>query len=113
MPDETNYTKREIDIIISGITKHIDDTLGASLNRIEAQTIKTNGRVTKCEENIGVLKTSGKVANWAFGITVPIIMSMVVWIFFNQLQIIKNEMERHEKESDTKLEIFLKQFNLK
>lgn len=84
------YTNREIDY-------HFE-TINDKLDLILAQTTKTNGRVTKCEENISNLKTSGKVANWAFGITVPLIISMAIWIFFNQIQDIRQEIEKHDEE---------------
>ena len=105
MTDETNYTKREIDYHFEAINEKLDLIL--------AQTTRTNGRVTKCEENIGILKTSGRVANWAFGLTIPIILSMTVWIFFNQLQSLKEDMERHEREADSKIDILYNQFNIK
>ena len=84
------YTNRELDHHFA----EIKETLG----RIETQTLKTNGRVTKCEETISNLKTSGKVANWAFGLTVPLIISMAIWIFFNQIQDIRAEMVHHNEE---------------
>ena len=77
------YTNRELDHHF----QEVKDTLA----RIEAQTIKTNGRVTKCEENILMGKTSARIANWAFGITIPMIIGMSVWIFFNEIQHIKEE----------------------
>ena len=104
MTDNT-FTDREIQF-------HFD-TINEKLDQILAQTTKTNGRVTIAEKEISILKASGRIANWAFGLTIPIIMALCVWIFFNQIESLKYEIERHEKEADTKLEILYKQFNLK
>jgi len=46
---EPNYSKREIDMLMDSIKDHISDTVVIPLSRIEAQTIKTNGRVTALE----------------------------------------------------------------
>lgn len=46
---EENYSKREVDMIVDSVKQHISDTVVPTLNRIEAQTIKTNGRVSKLE----------------------------------------------------------------
>jgi hypothetical protein len=82
------YTNREIDFHFETINEKLDSIL--------IQTTRTNGRVTKCEENISIVKTSGKVANWAFGLTIPLIISMAVWIFFNQIQDLRVEMHKHD-----------------
>ena len=102
---ENTYTDREIQF-------HFD-TINEKLDAILAQTTRTNGRVTKCEENIGILKTSGKVANWAFGLTVPIILTLVVWIFFNQIETIKHELTRHEDGDKAKWDLVFTKLNLK
>ena len=90
------YTNRELD--------HHFAEIKETLARIEAQTIRTNGRVTKCEENISNQRTSAKVANWAFGLTIPLIISMSVWIFFNQMQILSDKINSHIELSEKKLE---------
>ena len=110
---EENYSKREVDMLISGITKHIDDTIREPLARIEQQTLRTNGRVTKCEDNISDLKTGTKVANWAFGITIPIILTMGVWIFFNQLEAIRTALNGHITTDKEKWDIVYKKLELK
>lgn len=90
------YTKRELDFHFSEIKE--------TLARIEAQTIRTNGRVNKCEENISNQKTSGRVANWAFGITVPLIISMSLWIYFYQITQLTLKVDKHIDVADKKLE---------
>jgi hypothetical protein len=82
------YTNREIDF-------HFE-TINDKLDAILLQTTRTNGRVTKCEENILMGKTSGKIANWAFGLTIPLIISMALWIFFNQIEDIRADMHKHD-----------------
>ena len=88
--NDAPYTNREIDY-------HFE-TINDKLDLILDQTTRHNGRMTKCEENISNVKTSGKVANWAFGLTIPLIISMGVWIFFNQLEDIKYDLQRHEQD---------------
>jgi hypothetical protein len=85
-----NYSKREIDYHFTVINEKLDSIL--------EQTIRTNGRVTKCEADIIAGKTSGKIANWAFGLTVPLILGMAVWIFFNQLEEIRTDIHKHDIE---------------
>ena len=81
---DDGYTNREIDMHHTVINEKLD--------KILEQTIKTNGRTTKNEIDIANQKTSTQIANWAFGITVPIIMTMVVWIFFNEIGHITNQL---------------------
>ena len=71
------------------------DTINEKLDLILNQTTRTNGRVTKCEENLTTVKTSTKVANWAFGLTVPLIITMSVWVFFNQIQTLSDKLNSH------------------
>lgn len=100
MEPKLTYTDREIQF-------HFE-TINDKLDAILAQTTRTNGRVTKCEENISNQRTSGKVANWAFGLTIPLIISMSVWIFFNQLQTLSDEINAHIELSEKKLEALSK-----
>lgn len=105
MMSEKPYSNRELD--------HHFTEIKDILNRIEVQVNKTNGRVTKAEADITTLKTSGRIANWAFGLTIPIIISMGIWIFFNQLQAIKDELKMHEEGDKAKWEIVFTKLNLK
>jgi hypothetical protein len=82
------YTTRELNLHFAEIKE--------TLARIEAQTTRTNGRVTECEKNISMVKNSGTVANWAFGLTIPLILGMAVWIFFNQIEDIRTDIHKHE-----------------
>jgi hypothetical protein len=91
-----NYSKREIDYHLTVINEKLDSIL--------EQTTKTNGRVTECEKNISMVKNSGTVANWAFGLTIPLILGMAVWIFFNQLEDIRYDLDKHDKEYQSLLD---------
>lgn len=66
----TNYSKREIDLITAPITIHLEKQ-DEILSRIEAQTLKTNGRVSKLEwwKSI-IIWTFGTI----FALAYPIIM---------------------------------------
>lgn len=86
----STYTDREINF-------HFD-TINEKLDSILVQTTKTNGRVTKCEADLITGKTSARIANWAFGLTVPLIISMAIWIFFNQIQDIRHEINQHNED---------------
>ena len=105
MEQHSTYTDRELQF-------HFD-TINDKLDAILEQTKRTNGRVTKAEGEISNLKTSGRIANWAFGITIPVIVAMGVWIFFNQIQSIHNELNAHEEGDKAKWEIVFKSLNLK
>jgi len=85
-----NYSKRELDFHFVTINDKLDSIL--------EQTTRTNGRVTRCEVDLISQKTSGRIANWAFGLTVPLILSMAVWIFFNQLEEIRTDIHKHDIE---------------
>jgi hypothetical protein len=92
----SEYTTRELNLHFTEIKE--------TLARIEAQTIRTNGRVTECEKNINMVKNSGTVANWAFGLTIPLILGMAVWIFFNQIEDIRYDIDKHDREYQSLLD---------
>lgn len=81
---DKGYSNREIDMQHTVINDKLD--------KIYEQTLRTNGRLLKCEKDISNQKTSTQIANWAFGITVPIIITMVVWIFFNEINHLTNQL---------------------
>ena len=76
---EQPYSNREMDSFFKDI-KH-------QLDRIETQTVLTNGRTTKNEKDIAQTNTKINTAIWAFGITVPIIILLSVFIIGNGLDI--------------------------
>ena len=94
---DRNYSKREID-------EHFRE-VKEILARIESQTTKTNGRVNNCEDDIMQVKTTARVVNWAFGLTVPIILTMSVWVFFNQINSVKETINSHIHSDEVKWDL--------
>lgn len=76
--DDDRYNNREID--------HFLSDMKAQLDRIEIQTTKTNGRTNANEVEITRINTRITTAIWAFGITLPLILALGGWIFFNELK---------------------------
>lgn len=73
-----NYSKREIDFIIKGITDHIDSKDNAHeemLNKILSQTTKTNGRVSSLENWRAYL-----VGAWA--VVSLIVIPLFTYVYF-------------------------------
>lgn len=106
-----NYTNREIDY-------HFE-TLNDKLDAILEQTKKTNGRVNKAEDDIINIKTSAKIANWSFGILMPIIISMGVWIFFDKYSSLKSDIsevsasiQSHQERDKEKWDLVFNKLNL-
>jgi hypothetical protein len=57
------YSKAEVDLIVNSIKQHIDDSVKPTLERIESQTIRTNGRVQALEKwRVGLTVGIGLVA---------------------------------------------------
>jgi len=71
MADESNYMKREIDHFLGDIKNHLKRQ-DEVLMRIEAQVIKTNGRVTQSEKDIAELKWWKSSLVWAWGVILTI-----------------------------------------
>ena len=71
MSDESNYSKREQDHFFNDIKAHLNRQ-DETLKRIEAQVIKTNGRVTQSEKDIAELKWWKSSLVWAWGFIVTI-----------------------------------------
>lgn len=73
MSDDSNYSKREQDHFYSDLKSHLkrqDETL----NRIETQVLKTNGRVTASEKDISELKWWKASIKWGWGVLFAIIL---------------------------------------
>ena len=70
---ESNYSKRELDHFLGDIKTHLkrqDEVLA----RIEAQVLKTNGRVTTSEKDIAELKWWKSSIIWGWGVIVTILL---------------------------------------
>jgi len=94
---DDNYSKRELDDHFLEIKN--------SLNRIETQTVKTNGRVTACEKDAiateGKVNTITKIGVALWVVSVPLVMYIYSRevgnlekhqeeIFKNQIQLLSN-----------------------
>lgn len=73
MPDESNYTKREQDHFFTDIKSHLQRQ-DVTLARIEAQVLKTNGRVTASEKDIAELKWWKSSIIWGWGVLFAVIL---------------------------------------
>lgn len=74
---EERYSNREIDRILVDMKGQLD--------RIEAQTTKTNGRTTRNEQEIIKLNTKINASILTAGVMLPVICSLIVWIFLDQV----------------------------
>lgn len=116
------YSKKEIDLIVDNIKQHLDSNnalQNEKLDRILEQTTKHNGRMSKIEievakneDEILKIKTSHAIANWAFGLTVPLIISMGVWVFFNQIQTTNETIKNHIQSDVNKWDIVFDKLGL-
>ena len=73
MANESNYSKRQQDHFFTDTKSHLkrqDETLA----RIEAQVLKTNGRVTAGEKDIAELKWWKSSIIWGWGVLFAIIL---------------------------------------
>ncbi|MEI6532462.1 MAG: hypothetical protein WCO06_01340 [Candidatus Roizmanbacteria bacterium] len=90
---DDNYSKRELDDHFLEIKN--------SLNRIETQTVKTNGRVTACEKDAiateGKVNTITKIGVALWVVSVPLVMYIysreVGNLEKHQEEILKNEIQ--------------------
>lgn len=78
MEQESNYTKREFDHFFNDLFKRMDKQ-DLVLERIEGQTLKTNGRVTRLEDKVADYNDIKKMAAshenykwWIVGVFVAI-----------------------------------------
>lgn len=80
MSDET-YSKREQDHFFGELFKRMDKQ-DETLGRIEGQTTKTNGRVTKLEEKTDDYPSTRKTVQWIMGVgAAAIVLGAVIYGF--------------------------------
>lgn len=95
-----SYPKTEMDLKMNSVYSKIDHNHGEVMTELKQhrkvhaemleQVKKTNGRTTKNEQDILTVNTKINTAIWVFGITLPIIISLIVFIFWNQLQTVQD-----------------------
>jgi hypothetical protein len=69
-----NYNHNSTDAVLSRITEKLDE-LGRKMDRIEVQTIKTNGRVSNLERLRDVIKAQVAVVS----ALISAIVAAVIW----------------------------------
>ena len=75
------YKKREVDTFLEGMQKQLD--------RIE-ESVKNDSIMSNNNQlELTRLETRINTMIWVFGILLPIILSLISWIFFNELALIK------------------------
>lgn len=97
MSNDKPYTKREIDSIMDRWDKTLTE-LSRNVNSFIGVQNETNEenekRISSVETEIKVHRTTAKVAYWAFGITIPLILTMGIWIFFNEIQHMQQQLQQ-------------------
>lgn len=97
MSNDKPYTKREIDSIMDRWDKTLTE-LSRNVNSFIGAQNETNEendkRISSVETEIKVHRTTAKVAYWAFGITIPLILTMGIWIFFNEIQHMQQQLQQ-------------------
>lgn len=80
-----NYSKREIDLS--------NENMKTQLDRIEKMIINDSKVAENNKTNFTKLDTKINSALWVLGLTIPVIISISTWIFFNELKNIKQSIE--------------------
>lgn len=96
MSSQESYPKNEMDLKMKSVYDKIDRNHDEVMTELKqhrgvhtemlAQVKKTNGRTTKNERDVLTVNTKINTAIWVFGITLPIIVSLVVFIFWSELK---------------------------
>ncbi len=84
------YTNRELDRMLGDLKSELSsrfDNQDKTLNRIETQTVKTNGRVSKGERLIFALQVS--ISIFAF-----IVIPLCVYIYTTEVNYINNQFSK-------------------
>ena len=79
------YKKREVDSFLENMQRQ--------LNRIEESVKKESIMSNNNQLELTRLETRINTMIWVFGILLPIILSLISWIFFNELASIKDLIE--------------------
>lgn len=95
------YSNRELDSKFNEMKNIVNDNHTETLivlGRVETQTIKTNGRVSKNEEEIASLNS------WKFGLIMAgsvitaVVIPLVLYIFYTQTTEINNQLKELKTE---------------
>lgn len=90
MAEEQTYSNRQVERLLDEQSKDIKEYILATTTPILLQTQKTNGRVTKNEDDIVSIKVwrgwmAGGLA--VIGVLIPIIVGLQVWMLLQIINI--------------------------
>ncbi len=89
------YSKYEIDLLFQRLELVVKGALGPLENKIDNVATQVEGilkantdlsdRVDVHDTAITSIKSGYRGALWALGLTIPLLLGLVVWIFFNEV----------------------------
>lgn len=106
---QQNYTKLEIDLLFEKIGLMFKNELGPIKDKVDAidEKVKSYSEthalfandLTEQKEQVLSARNLTKGAIWAFGITLPIIIGILVYVFFNEIEHMKENISVYTNNS--------------